>query len=78
MEKAQLSSMSEQAECLTLHFNRSHSVGHCANLTCMPTLGHRLSGTGSLAVVCVGEGKERVCCMELFPPPPDSCPARTL
>ena len=26
----------------------------------MPTLGHRLSGTGSLAVVCVGEGKEFV------------------
>lgn len=81
-EKVQLEP--EQAEYLTLHFNSSNPEGHCANLTPMPTPGHRLSGIGSLGVVPVDERKERACCMalkracciELYSP--NLCPPGTL
>lgn len=40
--------VSEQAECLTLHFNSSNPEGQWANLTSMSTLGLRLGGRGNL------------------------------
>lgn len=60
-----IAELSEQAEFLTLHFNSSNSVGHCANLTFMPTPGHGLNRIGSLGLVPVGEGEKRACCIAL-------------
>lgn len=40
-------------------------MGHCENLTFMPTPGHGLNGVGSLGVVPLGEREKRACCMAL-------------